>query len=88
MLQTADNSPWAKGRLQLNMVSAPFDKRAVAIPRLQRTGQGQYTVNRRHRVPRACTAVSEPHQYELLEMESWCGSNLTVLQHQMTEGGL
>jgi hypothetical protein len=67
------------------MVSAPFDKRALAIPRLQRTGQGQYTGKKRHRVPRACTAVSEPQQYEVLGMESWCDSYLTILQYQMTD---
>ncbi|KAH7090694.1 C6 transcription factor-like protein [Paraphoma chrysanthemicola] len=40
----------------MNMPSTPLGQRKVAIPRLQRPGQGPHTIKDRRRVPRACTA--------------------------------
>lgn len=40
-----------------NHAMVPLGQRKVAIPRLQRSGQGQSAAKDRRRVPRACTAV-------------------------------
>jgi hypothetical protein len=53
----------------VDVVPAPLGQRRVAIPRLQRTDQRPDTVKNRRRVPRACTAVSELRQCEMLDIE-------------------